>query len=125
MENVNQVVNFLSRLTEIEKKQANEIAGGNFEKLLVEFKTIQNTFSEKNWTRGSIDKFGSLRAYGIRDIFFLQQKEGKKTELQIFNKDASLDLKKLRRDPAAYLKTPTFLEKRFELFGPTLISKFI
>ena len=125
MENVNQVVNFLSKFTEIEKKQANEIAGGNFEKLLAEFKAIQTIFSEKNWTRGSIDKFGNFRAYDIRDIFFLQQKEGKKTELQKSNKDASLNLKKLRRGPVTYLKTPTFLEKRFELFGPTLISKFI
>ena len=125
MENITQIVNFLNRLTEIEKNEANEIAGGNFEKFLAEFISIQTTFSEKNWTRGSIDKFGNCRAYDIRDIFFLQQKEGKKTELQIFNKDTFLDLKKLRRDPVTYLNTPTFLEKRFELFGPTIISKFI
>ena len=73
MENVNQVVNFMNRLTEIEKKRANEIAGGNFEKFLAEFKAIQSTFSEKNWTRSSIDKFGNFRAYDIRAIFFLQQ----------------------------------------------------
>ena len=47
MENVNQVVNFLSRLTEAEKKQANAVTGGNFEKLLVESKVIQTTFAEK------------------------------------------------------------------------------
>ena len=125
MENVNQVVNFLSKFTEIEKKQANEIAGGNFEKLLVEFKVIQTNFGEKKRTRSSIYKFGNFRAYDIRDIFFLQQKQGKKTEVQIFDKDAPFDLKKLRRDSATHLNVPTFLEKRFEPFGPTLISKFI
>ena len=125
MENVNKVVNFLSRLTEIEKKQANEIAGGNFEKLIAEFKAMQTTFGEKNWTGGSIDKFGNFRAYDIRDIFFLQQKQGKKTEVQIFDKDAPFNLKKLRRNSTTHLNLPTFLEKRFEPFGPTLISKFI
>ena len=48
-----------------------------------------------------------------------------KTEVSIFDKDAPLDLNKLRWGPATQLKTPTFLEKRFKVFGPTLISRFI
>ena len=81
--------------------------------------------SEKNWTKSSINKLENFRAYDIRNIFFLQQKMEKKNELQIFDKDTPFDLKKLRRDSATHLKIPTFLEKRFEPFGPTLISKFI
>ena len=125
MEHVNQVVNFLSRLTEAEKKQANAVTGGNFEKLLVESKVIQTTCAEKNWTKSSINKLENFRTYDIRNIFFLQQKMEKKNGLQIFDKDTPFDLKKLRRDSAIHLKIPTFLEKRFEPFGPTLISKFI
>ena len=70
MEHVNQVVNFLSRLTEAEKKQANAVTGGNFEKLLVESKVIHTTFAEKNWTKSSIKKLVNFRAYDIRNIFF-------------------------------------------------------
>ena len=128
MENINEIVNFLNRLTEKEKKEANEIAGGNFEKLLAEFKAIQTTFSEKNCTRGSIDKFGNFRAYDIRDIFFLQQKEGKKTELQIFNKDASLDLKKLyveRKSSSLSDGNPTITSTPMQQFGIRLLILFI
>ena len=63
MEHVNQVVNFLSRLTEAEKKQANAVTGGNFEKLLVESKVIQTNFAEKNWTKSSIKKLENFRLY--------------------------------------------------------------
>ena len=125
MEHVNQVVNFLSRLTETEKKRANAVAGGNYEKLLVESKVIQTNFAEKNWTKSSIKKLENYRAYDNRNIFFLHQKMEKNNQLQIFDKDTPFDLKKLRRDSATHLKIPTFLEKRFEPFGPTLISKFI
>ena len=83
MEHVTQVVNFLSRLSETEKKRANAVAGGNFEKLLVESKVIQTTFAEKNWTKSSINKLENFRAYDIRNIFFLQQKMEKKNQLQI------------------------------------------
>ena len=125
MENINQVFNFISRLTETEKKQADAIAGGSFEKILAEYEIIQTTFGIKEYTRNSGNRFGNSRAYDIRDIFFLQHKKGKKTERSIFDKDAPFDLKKLRRDPAAPFETPSFLEKRFEIFGPSLISRFI
>jgi len=126
MNNVNQVFNLISRLTETEKKQAGAIAEGNFEKILAEYEIIQpNFFGKNNWIRNSRNQFENSRAYDIRDIFFLQQKERKKTELPIFDKDAPFDLKKLRRDPTTPFETPAFLEKRFELFGPTVISRFV
>ena len=126
MNNINQVFNLKSRLTETEKKQADATTGGNFEKILAEYEIIQtNFFGKKNWIRNSRSQFENSRAYDIRDIFFLQQKQGKKTELPIFDNDVPFDLKKLRRDPATPFETPAFLEKRFELFGPTLISRFV
>ena len=125
MENINQVFNFISRLTETEKKQADAIAGGSFEKILAEYEIIQTTFGIKKYTRNSGNRFDNSRAYDIRDIFFLQQKKGKKTERPIFDKDAPFDLKKLRRDPTTPFETPAFLEKRFGLFGPTIISRFV
>ena len=48
-----------------------------------------------------------------------------KNEFAFYDNDATFDLKKLRRDPAAPFMRPGFLEKRFELFGPTIINKFI
>ena len=125
MEKVNQVSNFVNRLTETEKNQANALAGGDFEKLLAEFELIQTNFGKKKCASNSVNLFENSRACDIRDIFFLQQKKGKKTERPIFDKDTPFDLKRLRRDPAALFKTPTFLEKKFEIFGPTLISRFV
>mgnify|MGYP001169325236 FL=1 len=125
MENVNPVFSFVGRLTETEKKQADVIAGGNFEKLLAEFELMQTIYGKKNWASNSGNPFENSRANGIRKIFILQQKMREKNELALFDTDATFDLKKLRRDPAASFMRPGFLEKRFKPFGPTIISKFI
>ena len=125
MEKVNQVFNFLNRLTETEKNQADALAGGDFEKLLAEFELIQTNFGQKKWARNSVNLLDNSRACDIRDIFLLQHKQGKKTKPPIFDKDTPFDLRRLRRDPATIFKTPTLLEKRFEIFGPTLISGFV
>ena len=48
-----------------------------------------------------------------------------KPETPLFDKDAPLDLESLRRDLEAKRDVPIFLENRFELFGPTVISRFV
>jgi hypothetical protein len=73
----------------------------------------------------SKNQFENSRASDIRDVFFLNQKKIQEFDSMNFNKDSSLDLEKLRKDFSAPRKAPIFLEKRFELFGPTVISRFL
>ena len=85
MENVNHICSCLKGLTEGQKNQANAIAGGSFEKLLVEFQILRTTSGEKNHIASSKNKFKNFRVSDIQDIFFLnQEKSG----------DVSLSLKK-------------------------------
>ena len=60
-------------------------------------------------------------------LFFLNQEKmnESKPETPLFDKDAPLDLESLRRDLEAKRDVPIFLENRFELFGPTVISRFV
>ena len=164
MANVNHICSFLKGLTEGEKKQADAIAGGNFEKLLAEFQILRTTSGEKNHITSSKNKFENFRASEIQDIFFLNQEKAGDVSLSLekffsstksnnqfensrasdirdiyflnqeilkesdspnLNNDSSLDLEKLRKDSSAPRKVPIFLEKRFELFGPTVISRFL
>ena len=166
MGSIDHICSCLNGLTEAQKKQADAIAGGNFEKLLVELQILRTTSGEKNRTVSSKNLFENSRASDIRDIFFLQQEKtddaslslekffsSTKSENQFENSRASdilnifflnqeklkesdpnsqkfdnsfpLDLEKLRRDPATPRGVPSFIEKRFELFGPTVISRFV
>ena len=168
MESVNHICSCSNGFTEAEKKQADAIAGGNFEKLLAEFQVLRTTFGEKNRTTGSSNPFENSRASDIRDIFFLKQNKENdsalpsplenifssnkaensfensrasdirdifflnqekmnesKPETPLFDKDAPLDLESLRRDLEAKRDVPIFLENRFDLFGPTVISRFV
>ena len=164
MESVDHICSCLNGLTEAQKKQADAIAGVNFEKLLAEFQILRTTSGEKNRTGSSNNLFQNSRTSEIRDIFFLQQENTEesslekifsstKFEIQFENSRASdilnifflnqeklkesdpnsqkfdnsfpLDLEKLRRDPATPRGVPGFIEKRFELFGPTVISRFV
>ena len=125
MESVNHICSCLNGLTEAQKKQADAIAGGNFEKLLVEFQILRTTSGEKNQTSSSKNPFENSRASDIRDIFFLNQENLKKSNPPVFDNSSPLDLEKLRRDPSSPREVPGFLEKRFEIFGPTVISKFV
>jgi hypothetical protein len=164
MENVNHICSCLNGLTESQKKQADAIAGGSFEKLLAEFQILRTTSGEKNRTNSSENQFKNSRASDIRDIFFLKQEKDRDTSLSLeklfsstksknqfensrasyirdifflnqeklkesdspnFNNDSLLDLEKLRKDFSAPREVPVFLEKRFELFGPSVISRFL
>jgi hypothetical protein len=166
MESVDHICSCLNGLTEAQKKQADAVAGGNFEKLLAEFQILRTTSSDKNRTESSNNPFENSRASDIRDIFFLQQGKTEdasfslenffsstKSENQfensrasnirdiffltqeklkesdpnpeIFDNSVPLDLEKLRRDRASPRDVPGFLEKRFQIFGPTVISRFL
>jgi len=164
MESVNHICSCLNGLTEAQKKQADAIAGGNFEKLLAEFQILRATSGEKNRSASSKNLFGNSRASDIRDIFFLQQgktedasfslekffsstksenqfensrasdilnifflnqEKLKESDPQKFDNSSPLDLEKLRSDFATSREAPAFLEKQFELFGPTVISRFV
>ena len=125
MENVNHIDSWLNGLTEAQKKHADAIAGGSFEKLLAEFQILRTTSGEKNHITSSKNQFENSRASDIRDIFFLNQKKLKESDSPTFNNSSSLDLEKLRKDFSAPREVPVFLEKRFELFGPTVISRFL
>jgi len=125
MENVNHICSCLNGLTESQKKQADAIAGGSFEKLLAEFQILRTTSGEKNRTNSSENQFKNSRASDIRDIFFLNQEKLKESDSPNFNNDSLLDLEKLRKDFSAPREVPVFLEKRFELFGPSVISRFL
>ena len=127
MEKINQVRNCLHGFTDAEKKKANAVAGGNFEKILVELQIVRNSLGEKNWFPPSRNREKRSRANDILDIFFLQQKIQKELEnkIQTFEKDSPLGINKLGRGDYSPRAVPIFLEKRFELFGPTAISRFI
>jgi hypothetical protein len=125
MESVNHKFSCLNGLTEVQKKQGDAIAGGNFENLLVEFQILRLTSGEKNRTASSINQFENSRAFDIRYIVFLNQEKLKESDPPIFDNSSPLDLEKLRRDPATPRELPGFLEKRFEIFGPTVISRFV
>ena len=164
MKSVNHISSCLNGLTDAQKKQADAIAGGSFEKLLAEFQILRTTSGEKNRTNSSENQFKNSRASDIRDIFFLNQektgdisislekfisstksknqlknsrasdirdifflnqKKLKESDSPTFNNDSSLDIEKLRKDYSAPREVPFFLEKRFELFGPTVISRFL
>ena len=125
MDSVNHICSCLNGLTEAQKKQADAIAGGSFEKLLTEFQILRTTFIEKNHITSSKNQFENSRASDIRDIYFLNQKKLKESDSPNFNNDSSLDLEKLRKDFSAPREVPFFLEKRFKLFGPNVISRFL
>jgi hypothetical protein len=125
MESVKYISNWLNGLTEPQKKHADAIAGGSFKKLLSEFQILRTKSGEKNQITSSKNQFENSRASDIRDIYFLNQEKLKGSDSPNLNNDSSLDLEKLRKDFSSPRKVPIFLEKRFELFGPTVISRFL
>ena len=127
MEGIDQVCNFLNILTPSEKRKADAVAGGNFQKILVELQILRNSFGKKISFTQSRNHQKTNRANDILDIFLLQQKAQKESEnkIQTFEKGSIIDINKLRRDISAPRSVPVFLEKRFELFGPTAISRKI
>ena len=127
MENINQVFNCLNGFTDVEKKKADDVAGGSFHKILVELQILRNSFGKKNFFSQPINREKTSRTNYLLDIFLLQQKVQKESarKIQTYEKDSILNINRLRRDISAPRAVPVFLEKRFELFGPTTITRFI
>ena len=127
MESIEQVCNCLNRLTPTEKRKADAVAGGSFQKILVELQILRNSFGKKYSFTPSKNNDKTNRAIDILDIFLLQQKTHKKSgnKIQTFEIGSPLDINILRRDISTPRTVPVFLEKRFELFGPTTITRFI
>ena len=127
MESIEQICNCLNSLTPTEKRKADAVAGGSFQKILVELQILRNSFGKKISFTQSRNHQKTNRANDILDIFLLQQKAQKESEnkIQTFEKGSIIDINKLRRDISAPRSVPVFLEKRFELFGPTAISRKI
>ena len=127
MESIEQVCNCLNSLTPTEKRKADAVAGGSFQKILVELQILRNSFGKINSFLQSRNREKTNRANYLSEIFLLQQKAQKESadKIQTFEKGSTLDINKLRRDISALRSVPVFLEKRFELFGPTAISRRI
>lgn len=127
MENINQVFNCLNGFTDVEKKKADAVAGGNFHEILVELQILRNSFGKKILFTSSRNHQKTNRANDILDIFLLQQKAQKESarKIQTYEKGSILKINRLRRDISTPRAVPVFLEKRFELFGPTTITRFI
>ena len=127
MEGIDQVCNCLNSLTPTEKRKADAVAGGSFQKILVELQILRNSFGKKYSFTPSKNNDKTNRANDIFDIFLLQQKAQKESarKIQTFEIGSPLDINKLRRDISTPRAVPVFLEKRFELFGPTTITRFI
>ena len=127
MEGIEQVCNCLNSLTPTEKRKADAVAGGSFLKILVELQVLRNSFGKKYSYTPSKNHEKTNRANDILDIFLLQQKAQKESARKIhtFEKGSIIDINRLRRDISTPRAVPVFLEKRFELFGPTTITRFI
>ena len=127
MESIEQVCNCLNSFTHEEKRKADALAGGSFQKILVELQILRNSFGKKYSFTPSKNHDKTNRANDILDIFLLQQKAQKEStrKIQTFEKGSILDINRLRRDISTPRAVPVFLEKRFELFGPTTITRFI
>jgi hypothetical protein len=102
MKPVNQKCSCLNDLTPTQIKKADAVAGGDFAKLLIELKIVRSALSAE--TRGA--KKGSLpefkRPQDIMNVFFSD-------EIQ----------ERTMGDG------PYFLEKKFSLFGPSVIKTMV
>ena len=102
MEPVNQTCSCLNDLTPAQMKKADAVAGGDFAKLLIELQIVRSSFITE--TAGS--KKGSLpefkRPQDIMNVFFSDEIQERKVG-----------------------DGPYFLEKKFPLFGPSVIKSMV
>ena len=83
MESIEQVCNCLNSLTPTEKRKADAVAGGSFQKILVELQILRNSFGKKYSFTPSKNNDKTNRANDIFDIFLLQQKAQKESARKI------------------------------------------
>jgi hypothetical protein len=102
MEPINQPCSCLNDLTPAQREKADAIAGGDFSKILIELQVIQSSFS----TEKSDSKSGALPEFKRPDDI-----------LKIFYSE-----ERLAREPGS---DPYFLEKKFPIFGPSVIKTMV
>ena len=102
MEPVNQTYSFLNDLTPAQIKKANAVAGGDFAKLLIELQIVRSSFSTETTDskKSSLPEF--KRPQDIRNVFFSDEIQDRKVG-----------------------DDPYFLEKKFPLFGHSVIKKLV
>jgi len=102
MEPVNQKCSCLNDLTPAQIKKADAIAGGDFAKLLTELQIVRSSFSTEtiDSKKGSLPEF--KRPQDIMNVFFSEEIQDRKVG-----------------------DGPYFLEKKFPIFGPSVIKKMV
>ncbi|MZG30884.1 MAG: hypothetical protein F3741_08775 [Nitrospinae bacterium] len=105
MEALNHTCSCLNHLTPEQKKQADAVAGGDFEKLLIELQIIRSSFNtnrmeNKSFQKSSLPEF--KRPQDILNVFLSDE---------VQNRQAG--------------DKPFFLEKKFPIFGPSVIKTMI
>ena len=99
---MNQKCSCLNDLTPAQMKKANAVAGGDFAKLLIEMQIVRASFSTETTDskKGSLPEF--KRPQDIMNVFFSDKIQERKVG-----------------------DDPYFLEKKFPLFGPSVIKKMV
>jgi len=102
MEPINQACSCLNDLTPAQMKKADAVAGGDFAKLLIELQIVRSSFSTEttDTKKSSLPEF--KRPQDIRNVFFSDEIQERKVG-----------------------DGPYFLEKKFPLFGPSVIKKLV
>jgi hypothetical protein len=102
MKPVNHTCSCLNDLTPTQMKKADAVAGGDFAKLLIEFQIVRSSFSTETTSskKGSLPEF--KRPLDIMNVFFSDEIQERKIS-----------------------DGPFFLEKKFPLFGPTIIKTMV
>jgi hypothetical protein len=102
MEPLNQSCSCLNDLTPTQMKKADAVAGGDFAKLLIELQIVRSSFSTETtgFKKGSLTEF--KRPQNIMNVFFSDEIQ----EMTVGD-------------------GPYFLEKKFPLFGPSIIKTMV
>lgn len=100
MKPVNHTCSCLNDLTPEQMKKANAVAGGDFARLLTELQIVRSSFSTETTNKSSLPEF--KRPQDIMNVFLSDEIQERKAGDE-----------------------PFFLEKKFPLFGPSVIKNFI
>jgi hypothetical protein len=102
MEPVNQTCSCLNDLTPVQMKKADAVAGGDFAKLLIELQIVRSALSKETIgsKKGILPEF--KRPQDIMNVFFSDEIQERTVG-----------------------DGPYFLEKKFPLFGPSVIKTIV
>ena len=89
-------------MTPAQIKKADAVAGGDFAKLLIELKIVRSSFSKETTGSKNVSLPEFKRPQDITNVFFSNEIQERKVG-----------------------DSPFFLEKKFPLFGPTVIKTMV